>query len=98
MIAEISKKSNDAAEIFSVFNVDVRATVNTQFVGKFHLGQIQVITCKQETFSKVFAEFTEAGVVFGNLQGNPTSLSSKFLKILTKETISVEEVYTTFFH
>lgn len=59
---------------------------------------MQVITSKQETFTKVFAKFTETGVVFGNLQGNPTSLSSKFPKILTKESIQVEEVHTTFFH
>lgn len=37
MIAEVGKKRNNAAKILSVFNVDVRATVNAQFIGKFHL-------------------------------------------------------------
>lgn len=87
VVAKVGKKCNRAAEILFVFNVDIRTVVNAQLIGKFRLREMQIITSKQKTISKIFTEFTESGIVFGNLQGNPTSLSSKFLKILTKKVI-----------
>jgi hypothetical protein len=79
-VAQVCQQRHGAAQVFPVFNVEVRTSVNAKVKGEFHLCQAEAVTGEQETFGEEGAQGAEAGIVFGRFHGRQTSLSLELLK------------------
>ena len=68
-VAQVCQQGHGAAQVFPVFNVEVRTSVNAKVKSEFHLCQAEAVAGKQETFGEEGAQFAEAGIVLGNFHG-----------------------------
>lgn len=79
-VAQVCQQRHSAAQVFPVFNVEVRTSVDAKVKSEFHLCQAEAVAGEQETFGEEGTQGAEAGIVFGSFHGRQTSLSLELLK------------------